>query len=115
MTEEGDDLFSFYAKNSGEKLRDAGIALVTENSGTWMQRAKDAVYRYLPSDWVGTGEDIRGIVTRVIGEPHNPHAWGALTKTLSEPRTGLLIDTGTVRKMLEPKSHARRTPVYRVR
>jgi hypothetical protein len=106
------DLFSYYAK-SGDELRDEGLARVSENSGPWMSRAVAAATRVLPRDWTGTGEDIRIIVTREIGKPHSPNAWGALINALAKPGGGILIDTGKVRKMKAPKSHSRRTPVYR--
>jgi hypothetical protein len=116
MEDKDDDLFSFYYEaKSGEELRDEGLARVTAASGSWMSRAVQCASRSLPHDFVGTGEDVRRVVTREIGPPHSPNAWGALTNVLSKPNTGILIDTGKVRKMKAPKSHGRRTPVYRMR
>jgi hypothetical protein len=55
------------------------------------------------------GEDFRSAGR--IEEPHHPNAWGAVWATAT--RSGLVSETGTLRKMRAPGSHARRSPVYR--
>lgn len=60
-----------------------------------------------------TGEDI----TRACQDqgifPHHHNAWGAAAN--AAVRKGLLIDTGERRPMRLRTSHARKTPLYRVR
>jgi len=59
-----------------------------------------------------TGEDIRvGCEARGIS-PHHPNAWGAAANHAVKQQ--LLIDTGQRRQMRLKKSHARRTPLYRI-
>lgn len=59
-----------------------------------------------------TGEGIRlWLRAHGLDKPKSPHAWGMLTMTAI--KRGMLVDTGSVSKMTTPRSHARRTPVWR--
>lgn len=102
-------LFNYPGKTLGESLRDEGISLVSENAGKWMDMAL-LVVKHLPLDWSGMGEDIRVIVCDRIGPPHNPHAWGALTR-MSLQRE-FIKRNGERRQMRDPRSHARMSDVY---
>jgi hypothetical protein len=55
---------------------------------------------------------VRQLVSRSVGGPHHHNAWGALVMHMV--RTGRLVATGEYRPMKDVKSHARKTPVYRV-
>ena len=94
----------------GASRRDAAIEVVTENSGEWMTRALAAV-ELLPNNIKVTGEDVRFRLLESIGEPHHHNAWGALI--LHAVKDGSLLSTGIWRAMSDPRSHARRTLVYR--
>lgn len=77
----------------------------------WIDFSLDKLLE-LPVGTEGTGEDFRAMLLDMgVATPH-PNAWGALIATAR--RRGLLYKTGEYRKMRQPKSHARETPVYRV-
>ena len=58
-----------------------------------------------------TGEDVRLLVERQIGPPHHHNVWGAIINHAL--RRGYLQATDRSSHMKTPKSHARKTPVYR--
>lgn len=94
-----------------EGARDEAFVRVQGNSGTWFERAIDAVAR-LPLGEM-TGEDIRRRVVQSIDEePHHHNAWGALINQAI--KRGYIFDTGETTNMKKKSSHARRTPVYRI-
>lgn len=88
--------------------RDAGIAQVIAHNEEWSVRAK----KYVASlkGWTGTGEDLRMLVTQVVGEPKHHNAWGGLVMGCVKAR--YIFGTGKYRKMLGGKSHARKTQIY---
>lgn len=94
-----------------KKARDRALAIVAARSDTWMSRAVDWYRNNIPSDWMGTGEDLRRHISPVIGQPHHPNAWGALIKFLI--RNKVVEPTGRYLQMRDEKSHARKTPEYR--
>ena len=109
------DLFDFIergrrAQAAAEKARDEALAQVAANNPTWMDDALGAINN-MPTCWAGIGEDLRGYVSSVVGDPGHPNAWGALINTAV--RRGLLFPTGRYLKMRQKKSHARKTPEYR--
>lgn len=93
------------------KARDAGMKKVTDNGQPWNERALTSLTRFKGAE--ATGEDIRRHVSAEIGEPHHPNGWGALVRSAIKKRW--LIHTGIYRPMRAKRSHARRTPVYKVR
>ena len=97
---------------TGETARDAGISQTLEANPHWAAVAHQFITRYLAGAEV-TGEDIRLRLQREGIEPGHPNAWGGLVSTMV--RAGVLTDTGQTRKMRAQASHARRTPVWRVK
>ncbi len=97
------------SKSTGEQRRDAGMAIVADNTGDWWEWACEIVSEL--QGWSGTGEDLRDCVTFKIGKPHSPNAWGALVSRAV--KTGWIVRTGERRKMKSARSHARSTDVYR--
>lgn len=100
--------------NTARQLRDEGINRVLASNATWVHDAMHAldvarVDGKLPAEF--TGEDLRGFLAEKGIVPSKAHAWGALTRTLAI--SGRIVDTGRVRKMADPRSHARRTPIWR--
>ena len=93
---------------TGETLRDAALKQVSDNNESWMPLARQAA-RDLPNARY-TGEDIRRHVSEVVGLPAHHNAWGALISSLAKDR--IIVRTGEHRAMVDPKSHARQTPVY---
>ena len=91
--------------------RDRALARVSGHSGEWMPRAMIAL-EWLPAGQL-TGEDIRLRLIHQVGAPHHHNAWGALIR--HGIKGGLLVATGEYRKMITLKSHARKTPVYRIK
>ncbi len=74
-----------------------------------MSRGLVAIGRMPAGEW--TGEDVRDYLTRLYIAPHHSNAWGALIA--KAVRDNLLVPTGERRAMRGPRSHARRTDVYR--
>lgn len=91
--------------------RDIALEVVAANSGKWFPRAFEQVTKL--KDWEGTGEDLRLLISPIVGEPHKPNAWGALINT--SIKRECLFRTGERRHMRTVKSHARTTDVYRSR
>ena len=96
---------TFNAELSRE-ARDQGIEAVTRKK--FMANGLNTIRNLSPGEY--TGEDIRRALTTYGVTPHHHNAWGALIR--SAVKTGILIDTGTVRQMKDVASHARRTPIY---
>tara|TARA_R110000868_G_scaffold19297_2_gene83095 strand:- start:10587 stop:10886 length:300 start_codon:yes stop_codon:yes gene_type:complete len=97
---------------SGEAGRDEGIGRVLDNAGTWKHRSRNLVMN--TDELTGrlmTGEDIRLYVSQRVGSPHHHNAWGGLIMGLVKRKR--LVEVDRV-KMRDPRSHARKTPVYRV-
>jgi len=98
--------------NQGERGRDEGINRTLAANAPFVARAlvtldKSRFRAHYP---FFTGEDLRSWLSSRGVEPNNPHAWGGLTRTLAT--AGQIRDTGKVKKMLDPSSHARRTPIW---
>ncbi len=92
--------------------RDAALEQVAENAevaASFMSRGLAAIAQLPAGDW--TGEDVRDRLTAAGIVPHHPNAWGALVS--KAVRDKLLTPTGERRPMRGPRSHARRTDVYR--
>ncbi len=107
-----DDLGGLFSLPTALELKDAGIARVTENNATWMETALGLLCG-MDHDHEATGEDIRlWLSARMDDEPAHHNAYGALI--CHAVRRGILTPTGAWVKMRTAKSHARRTPVYRV-
>lgn len=77
---------------------------------SWMERALSVIAN---TSGEATGEQIRMQVEPLAGPPHHHNAWGALVRTATA--RGLIEFAGRYENMRTPKSHARRTPVYRFR
>jgi hypothetical protein len=105
------DLFA-WADGAGDAkaARDDGMAAVSR--ADFMTRYLMFV-RTLASGSLVTGEDVSLACASVGIVPHHHNAWGAAAN--QAVRLGLLIDTGQRRHMQKRVSHARQTPVYRVR
>lgn len=88
--------------------RDAGIALVTENSGGFMPLALLLVSKLGPGEYIG--EDVRRACNAAGLFPHHPNAWGSLIRTAI--KRGYLTPTGDLDPMKFVKSHARKSMVY---
>ncbi len=96
----------------GLSLRDAGMDRVEESSGVWFKRALAAVPAALdglPDEFVA--EDLRRLLTRMVGPPHHPNAWGALTSRAR--KKNLFFSTGRWTQATDPRSHACTVPIYR--
>ncbi len=97
---------------TGEVLRDEAIAKVSGNNEKWMERCVEEAehYSFYGDKDSFTGEDLRFYLSREVGCPAHPNAWGALVNTLV--RRKIIKPTGEYRAMRDSTSHARRTPVY---
>jgi hypothetical protein len=95
--------------NLAQAQRELALEVVSHNAGAWMHDAKRWM-RLLPAgQW--TGEAIRHWLEPRIGQPHHHNAWGAAINAAL--RAGVIVHTGRYEPMLDPRSHGRRTPVYR--
>ena len=102
------DMFS-----TAETLRDEALERVLRNAGEWYPRAFAQAMTEIarrPGE-SKTGEQLRLLVYRVVGEPHHHNVWGAVTRELI--KIGMLEEIGS-EHMTTPKSHGRRTPLYRL-
>ena len=91
--------------------RDAALDQVNANAAPWPILFLAALRR-LPPGTTGTAEWFRFTLTEGgLAKPHHHNAWGGMIATAV--RLGVLEPTGTWAAMGGPKSHARKTPVYR--
>jgi len=98
-------------KTKAEQLRDAGMQQVLFHNEDWRLKATYHIAELAGSEV--TGEDIRKYMeTEHECFPNHHNAWGGWIGGLV--KSGILQPTGEFRKMTEPKSHARKTQVYRV-
>lgn len=74
------------SNETGELLRDFGIAQVTENTQeewrTLYQSRAEEWLRSLVKGTVFLSEDIRTALTPLIGEPHHHNAWSAMSNVM---------------------------------
>lgn len=92
---------------------DKQVALeqVMQHATPWPDLAMMELRR-LPLGMIGTAEYFRfALLERGVASPHHHNAWGGLIA--HAVRAGVLVPTGEWRAMGGPKSHARKSPVYR--
>jgi hypothetical protein len=95
-----------------ERARDAALAQVLGNAGeSWRHDAMTLIRDRLAGQEV-LAEEFRALCEGEGIKPHHCNAWGGLTAALV--RAGVIEDTGRVGKSRDPRSHARRQPVWRV-
>ena len=98
--------------NQAERARDAAMAQVLEHAGeTWRHDAMTLIRERLAGQEV-LAEKFRSLCEAAGIRPHHCNAWGGLTAALV--KAGVIEDTGRVEKSRDPRSHARRQPVWRV-
>lgn len=97
---------------SGRAARDAALKAVLENAGAFTDQAREAFPLLFAKGDRIKGEDIRVALTDAGIEPHDPHAWGALTKSLIKRE--YIQPTNEWAQMQAETSHARMTRVYEV-
>jgi hypothetical protein len=96
---------------SAKGLRDEALHRVSSNNEEWMALALRQIKSLRSQMSSFTGEELRLRLETRIGKPHHHNAMGALVKQAL--KLGLIERTGQFRAMMEPKSHARMTAVYR--
>ena len=94
-----------------EAARDAGQARVLDRAGEFHAQAVAVIRRRLAGTEV-LAEEFRRACEQEGVTPHHHNAWGALTSWLV--RHGVIEETGRLAKSRDPRSHARRQPVWRV-
>jgi hypothetical protein len=98
---------------SAKSERDKALESVSAHAGEWMDIARDA-FDALPSGTTGIFEDFKlQLIHAGLAAPHHHNAWGALARDCATK--GILTFTGEFRNMRGRKSHARMSPVYRLR
>lgn len=95
----------------GERRKKAGIAKTMRNNASWVIDALPEIKRFKAAYPEFIGEELRAWLQSNGIEPASPHAWGGLTEALKHMQ--LIEDTGRIRKMTAPRSHARRSPVWK--
>lgn len=98
--------------SQAERARDAAMAQVLEHAGeSWRHDAMRLIRERLAGREV-LAEEFRALCEGAGIRPHHCNAWGGLTAALV--KAGVIEDTGRVEKSRDPRSHARRQPVWRV-
>ncbi len=98
---------------TAEEARDAALKRVLDNAGKDWQTAAFQVLLAQRRGSTMTGEEFRLKCLRKDIRPHHHNAWGGLWAGMI--KAGLLADTGDEKNMQSPRSHARRTAIYKVR
>lgn len=96
-----------------KQKRDEALSLVEQHSRQWMANAMAALENLLSEhpDWEFCGEDIRFLITPIVGDPHHHNAWGAFIKRAISSK--VIVDTGKIKHMRAFRSNGRRTAIYR--
>ena len=97
----------------GRRLRDDALKQMINHSIDWHSNAVIAAVAVKSRNDVAepfVGEDLRGPITRIIGEPHHHNCWGALMMALA--RLNIVKKAGTYRQAAMKSSHARVTAEY---
>ena len=101
-----------FSQAQGRRERDAGMAKVMGKAGeSWRDNAIQLIRERLSGREV-LAEEFRAVCEAEGVRPHHCNAWGGLTVALV--KAGVIEDTGRVEKSRDPRSHARRQPVWRV-
>lgn len=95
----------------GKKARDEALETVASHNENWMHLCRAEAERYIAYSDTFTGEDIRYHCSFKVGLPKHHNAWGALISYLV--KRGIIEPTGDYLPMMDDRSHARRTAVYR--
>jgi len=97
---------------AGAQARDRAISQVLEAAGgSWQASAVSLIRQRLAGREV-LAEAFRAACESAGIRPHHHNAWGGLTSALV--KAGVIVDTGRVERSRDPRSHARRQPVWRV-
>src|SRR4051812_27481183 len=99
---------------AAKRARDRGIGRTSVKNAEWMNKAH-AHLRKMKFDGYEevTGEEIRHwLLTRGMHPPSSAHTWGAMIHHAVKDK--ILEDTMRVRHMVTEKSHARRTPIWKL-
>lgn len=99
----------FFDPDEGRSRKDDGMDRVWRNNAEWMTLAILCLHQ-LPKGWHGLPEQWRWAITKAIGAPTDPHAWGSLTNEII--RRGLVRKTGRRFPMQDPTSNHRMTDEY---
>jgi len=100
-----------HPENRGANLRNEMLERIRIKNRKWLAFALNLVEELDPSrEW--TGEDIRMHIRFLMNEPSHHNVWGVMINDAIRKR--LLEPTGRWVAMQTEKSHARRTPLYRV-
>jgi hypothetical protein len=111
-------LISLYGQSldppSGDVLKDEGIRTCLKNAHpVWVAGWNEIVQAY-PEGWTGTGEDIRFDVTRKLRLlPHSKNCWGSMVTAAMSDGVLEFKRPWELRRMTDPISHSRLTPVLR--
>lgn len=106
-----DTTLPLWSLAESEAARDAGQTRVLSRSGEFHARAVEVIRRELAGQEV-LAEEFRRVCVEHGVTPHHHNAWGALTAVLV--RQGVIEETGRIEKSRDPRSHARRQPVWKV-
>ena len=98
---------------TAETLRDEALERVLRNAGPWYPRAFAQAMSEIARrrGEMKTGEQLRHLVYRVVGEPPHHNVWGSVIRELI--KIEVITEIGFAH-MQDPKSHSRRTPVYKL-
>ena len=104
--------FPLFNQTEGHRSRDAALGQVLEHAGeSWRNDAARLIRERLAGQEV-LAEEFRALCVAEGITPHHCNAWGGLTNALV--KAGVIEDTGRVGRSRDPRSHARRQPVWRV-
>jgi hypothetical protein len=96
----------------GKQLRDVGIARVEQSNATWYDLVLTSLRQYLAVNEHVTGDEFRLHWLKHSGPaPTHPNAWGGIW--CAAAKHGWIHDSGRTAPMMDPKSHGRKTTIWR--
>jgi hypothetical protein len=99
---------TLFDQPTATQLRDQGIASVTKNEATWLEKAHALIARYPSNE--ANAEELRTFVEDRLGAPSHQNAWGGLF--IGAVRKGLLTNLGIYTVGKRPSGHGRRVANY---
>jgi len=94
----------------GEQLAKEGMQQVQDNNPDFTLQYR-WVIDALPRGWIGTSEEIQKIWKPMWPQPHHPNCWGS--NWGSAVKRGDLVMLPFRQPMKSPRSHARKTELYK--
>ncbi len=100
-------------RSLGDELRDEGMAAVLANDSEFTKKAQEIIYEHFwKTGRIITGEWPKLVVLPILGRPHKPQKWGALTNSFVRKKEFIPLEMR--RKSEGASNHSRQVAMYQM-